>query len=109
MSEPVDIGALDDFEDGGARKVVVDGLAIAVVRIDDDLYALGDRCTHQDISLSEGDVDREERTLECWKHGSAFCLDDGEPTSLPAVRPTPTFEVKVIDGRVLLQIEGGTA
>ena len=109
VGEPVDIGALDDFEDGGARKVVVGGVAVAVVRIDDDLYAIGDRCTHQDISLSEGEVDREERTLECWKHGSAFSLVDGEPTSLPAVRATPTFEVKVIDGRVLLHVDGSAA
>jgi 3-phenylpropionate/trans-cinnamate dioxygenase ferredoxin subunit len=108
MSDAVDIGALDDFTEGAARQVVVGGLAVAIVRIDDDLYAIGDRCTHQDISLSEGEVDREERTLECWKHGSAFSLDDGEPTSLPAVRPTPTFEVKVIDGRVLLQVDGST-
>jgi 3-phenylpropionate/trans-cinnamate dioxygenase ferredoxin subunit len=75
------------------------------VRLDDDLYAIGDRCTHQDVSLSEGEVDRDERTLECWKHGSAFSLLDGEPTSLPAVRPVPTYTVTVSDGRVLLHVE----
>ena len=103
----VDIGALADFEEGKAHRVVIDGLpAVAVVRIDDDLYALGDRCTHQDISLSEGDVDREERTLECWKHGSTFDLVTGEPTALPAVKPTPVHGIKVVDGRVLLEVAG---
>jgi 3-phenylpropionate/trans-cinnamate dioxygenase ferredoxin component len=103
--EAIDIGDLDEFVDGQARRVQVDGHpAVVVVRIDDDLYALGDRCTHQDISLSEGDVDTDERTLECWKHGSAFSLETGEPTSLPAVKPTPVHQVKVVDGRVLLEL-----
>ena len=106
----VDIGALDDFAEGLPRRVELDGDihgsdAVAVVRIDDDLYAIGDRCTHQDISLSEGEVDRDERTLECWKHGSAFSLVDGEPLSLPAVRPVPTYTVTVSDGRVQLHVE----
>ena len=104
-----DIGALDDFTEGLARRVELPGHegreAVAVVRIDDDLYAIGDRCTHQDISLAEGEVDRDERTLECWKHGSQFSLTDGEPLSLPAVRPVPTYEVTVVDGRVLLHVE----
>lgn len=109
MSEPLDIGALDDFVEGVPRRIelpAADGHgAVAVIRIDDDLYAIGDRCTHQDISLSEGEVDRDERTLECWKHGSAFSLTSGEPLSLPATKPVPTYTVTVRDGRVLLQVD----
>ena len=92
----VDIGALDDFADGEARRVELDGRRgrSPSSRLDDDLYAIGDRCTHQDISLSEGEVDRDERTLECWKHGSAFSLATGEPTSLArraaGRRPSPS-------------------
>ena len=65
---------------------------------DDDLYAIGDRCTHQDISLSEGDVDCDEKLIECWKHGSAFSLETGEPESLPATKPVPVYETRVVDG-----------
>ena len=104
----VDIGALDDFIEGVAKRIELPGdrrEAVAVVRIDDDLYAIGDRCTHQDISLAEGEVDRDERTLECWKHGSAFSLVDGAPLSLPAVRPVPAYRITVEDGRVLLHVE----
>jgi 3-phenylpropionate/trans-cinnamate dioxygenase ferredoxin component len=102
---PIDIGSLDDFAEGEARRIEVDGHpAVAVIRIDDELFALGDRCTHQDISLAEGEIDREERTIECWKHGSAFSLDTGDPTALPAVKPTPVHEIKVVDGRVLLEL-----
>lgn len=95
--------ALDDIEPGSTHRVELDGTAVALVRIDDDVYAIGDRCTHQNISLSEGDVDADEMTLECWKHGSAFSLTTGEPTSLPATKPTPVYEVSVSDGDVYLE------
>lgn len=97
MSDRHLIGSVADFPSGEARRVVVDRHPIAIVRIEDDLYAIGDTCTHQRISLSEGDVDVDERTLECWKHGSTFSLVTGEPTTLPAIRPTPVFTV-VRDG-----------
>ena len=58
-------------------------------------YAIGDTCTHADISLSEGEVDADECTIECWKHGSAFSLSTGEPESLPATRPVPVYPVTV--------------
>jgi len=94
------VGALAEITEGTAHRVEVDGHVLALVRIGDDVYAIGDRCSHQDISLSEGEVLAEEHTLECWKHGSAFSLDTGEPTSLPATRPVPVYEVRVVDGQV---------
>jgi len=84
---------VDDVPEGEARRFVVEGHPIAVVRIDDDFYAIGDTCTHQNISLSEGEVHTAERELECWKHGSTFSLEDGVPASLPATRPVPVFEI----------------
>ena len=88
------IGTVADIPPGEARRFEVDGRAVAVVRIDDDFYAIGDVCTHQDISLSEGEVLAEERQIECWKHGSAFSLETGQPSSLPATRPVPVFDVR---------------
>ena len=73
------IGPLVDLPDGTARRVEVGEHALAVVRIGDDVYAIGDRCTHQDISLSEGEVSARTSEIECWKHGSAFSLETGEP------------------------------
>ena len=87
----------DDVKPGAARRFDVDGQRIAVVRIGDDWYALGDRCSHEDYSLSEGDVWEEERELECPKHGSTFSLVDGEPQTLPATKPVPVYEF-VVDG-----------
>ena len=99
------VGPLDRFPEGKAHRVEVDGHVIALVRIGDDVYAIGDRCSHQDISLSEGDVLAEDKELECWKHGSAFSLETGEPTSLPATRPVPVYDARVVDGGVEVVIE----
>jgi len=102
MGVRVDVGPVEEFPDGEARRVLVGAAPVAVVRLGDDLYAIGDTCTHANVSLAEGEIDRSERTLECWKHGSAFSLLDGQPCSLPATRPVEVFEVEVVDGRVLL-------
>ncbi len=87
--------ATDDLADGEARRFDVGGHRIALVHLSGEWYAVGDRCTHADISLSEGEVLVEECALECWKHGSSFDLRTGEPQSLPATRPVPTYNVKV--------------
>jgi 3-phenylpropionate/trans-cinnamate dioxygenase ferredoxin subunit len=88
---------VDAIEQGTAQRFDINGHRIAVVRIGDDFYAIGDTCTHADYSLAEGEIDADERTIECWKHGSQFSLETGEPLSLPATRPEPVYEV-VVDG-----------
>ena len=93
--------ALDELQPNAAKKVVVDGTAIAVVMDSaGDVHAIGDTCTHGDISLSEGFV--EDDTLECWAHGSAFQLTTGKPLTLPAYEPVPVFAVEIIDGDVYI-------
>lgn len=96
---------LDELRSGEARRFEVAGHRIAVVRIDDDVYAIGDTCSHQNISLSEGEVDVEERTLECWKHGSTFSLETGEALVLPATKPVPVYDVRVDDGQVVVVVD----
>jgi 3-phenylpropionate/trans-cinnamate dioxygenase ferredoxin subunit len=103
-STKVTLGRLDDLVDGEARRFDIDGRSLAVVRIGDDVYAIGDRCSHANISLSEGDVHVAERELECWKHGSTFSLTTGVPSSLPATRPVPVYEVTVVDGDVTVEL-----
>ena len=98
------VGPLDGFAEGKAHRVEVGGHALALVRLGDDVYVLSDRCSHQDVRLSEGEVDADERTVECWKHGSAFSLDTGEPTSLPATRPVPVYAARVVDGEVEVEL-----
>ena len=94
------VGALEDLAPGTAKRVEVAGHVVALVRIEDDVYAIGDVCSHQNISLSEGEVLCDDKAIECWKHGSAFSLETGEPESLPATSPVDVFEVRVVDGQI---------
>ncbi|HWC10625.1 MAG TPA: non-heme iron oxygenase ferredoxin subunit [Acidimicrobiales bacterium] len=86
---------VDDLAPGTARRFDVGRHRIALVRIGDDFYAVGDRCSHADFSLAEGEVWPDEVEIECWKHGSTFSLKTGEPQSLPATRPVPVYDVRV--------------
>ncbi len=96
--------ATTDLADGEARRFDVGEHRIALVHLSGDWYALGDQCSHADVSLSEGEVLIEECALECWKHGSSFDLRTGEPQSLPATRPVPTYNVKVEGDDVWVEI-----
>ena len=97
MSQIERIGKLEDLAPGTARQVIVGEHRIAVVRIEDDVYAIGDVCSHANVSLSEGEVWCDEREIECPKHSSTFSLRTGEPITLPATQPVPVFTA-TIDG-----------
>jgi 3-phenylpropionate/trans-cinnamate dioxygenase ferredoxin subunit len=101
----VKVGALEEFSEGEACRVEVEGRALVVVRQGDRFYCLEDCCSHEEYPLSEGLVDLEERTIECAKHGSTFDLSTGEPYTLPATRPVPTFRTKVEAGEVFVMVE----
>ncbi|MGN6326206.1 non-heme iron oxygenase ferredoxin subunit [Pseudolysinimonas sp.] len=90
------VAAVSELEPDTAKRVVVGGAPIALVKDSaGEIHAIGDTCTHGDISLSEGFV--EDDTLECWAHGSKFSLLSGTPLSLPAYEPVPVYVVE-IDG-----------
>ena len=101
---------LDEIESGTAKKVSVDGLAVALVRIGDDVYAIGDVCSHANVSLSDGgEVWCAEKQLECPKHGSAFSLTTGLPNTFPATQPVPVFSASVINGDVHVSAKGSAS
>ena len=100
------VGSFDDLAPGSAKQVVIGGVRIAVVRCGDDVYAINDICSHQDGSLAEGEVLCEDLELECWKHGSTFSLLDGTPQALPATKPVPVFEARVVDGQIEVVVDG---
>jgi 3-phenylpropionate/trans-cinnamate dioxygenase ferredoxin subunit len=103
--EEVRVCAVGDVAPGTARRVTIGKRAIAVVHLDDDWYAVGDICTHQKISLSEGELHPETKEIECWKHGSRFSLIDGRPHSLPATRPIPVYDIRV-EGEDVIVVVG---
>ncbi len=95
---------LDEIKPGTARRFDPDGHRIAVVRIGDQFYALGDRCSHADYSLSEGDVWEDEREIECPKHGSTFSLETGKPQTLPATKPVPVYRMRVQGDELFVEL-----
>ncbi len=96
--------AFDDLVPDTATRFELHGLGVALVRIGDDVYAIGDRCSHANFSLSEGEVDPASCTLECWKHGAVFSLHTGEPLTLPATKPAVVYTVDLRDGGVYLSV-----
>ena len=102
---PHPIAPLSALADGEAQRFDVDHHRLCVIRIGEQVYVIGDTCTHQDISLSEGEVDVDTCHIECWKHGSSFSLLTGEPDVFPATRPVPVYRAWVEDGEVFVDIE----
>ena len=97
--------ALSELEHGKARRFDVNGRAVAIVRIDDSVYAISDRCSHADVPLSDGEVYCDTKEIECVRHGSAFSLETGIPQTLPATQPVPVYVARVVDGHVELDME----
>ncbi len=95
MGDRVVLCRPEDLAAGEARRFDVGGTRIALVRVGDEFFAIGDRCSHEDYSLAEGEVWADECEIECPRHGSTFDLRSGEPCSLPATKPVPTFVVEV--------------
>ncbi|MFM1784118.1 MAG: hypothetical protein RLZZ579_395 [Actinomycetota bacterium] len=98
------ICALEDIKPGKAIRVRLGDNAIAIIRTPSgQVKALDDKCSHGEISLSEGFVDNE--TIECWAHGAKFDLNTGKPLSLPAYEPVATYEVLIENDEIFLEID----
>lgn len=96
---------VSEVPEGEARRYVVEGREIAVANLGPEgLRAVGDLCSHAEAHLHEGEVDMEDRTIECPRHGSVFDLDSGRPRSLPATLPVPSYNVKIENDEVLIEV-----
>ncbi|MFY8239288.1 MAG: Rieske 2Fe-2S domain-containing protein [Ilumatobacteraceae bacterium] len=102
------VAKFDELESGVATRVMVDGTAVAVVRIEDEVFAIADRCSHADISLSLGTVWCETKQIECIKHGSAFSLVTGNPDTFPATQPVAVYDASVVNGEVVVVAKEAT-
>ena len=99
----VQIAPVDQIPNEAGLRLELEGHRIALFRVGDSFYALGDRCSHAEASLAEGEVFDDE--VECPRHGAAFGLADGEARTLPATSPVLTYSVDVADGVVYLTID----
>jgi 3-phenylpropionate/trans-cinnamate dioxygenase ferredoxin subunit len=97
VSETVTLCRTEELAPGEARRFDVAGRRIALVRVGDEFHAVDDECSHEDYSLSEGEVWADECEIECPRHGSTFDLLTGEPCSLPATQPIAVYKV-VVEG-----------
>ena len=101
----------EDVPEGELVHVDVPGSewGLVLCRVGGRVLALEDRCTHEDVPLSEGDLildGRDKCLIECPLHGSAFDIATGHPDVMPATIPAPTFAVDEVDGQILLTSEG---
>ena len=87
--------------EGKPLRIEKDGEAICVARIGDEVFAIGDTCSHSDASLAEGDIT--DYKIECWLHGAEFDLRSGEALTPPAVMPVKKYSVRVDGDSVTIE------
>jgi 3-phenylpropionate/trans-cinnamate dioxygenase ferredoxin subunit len=101
----VEVCPVNELAPGEMRLVEWDDLEIGVFNCDGTLYAIEDRCSHDDGPLAEGEFDEGACTVECPRHGSLFDLKTGKPLTLPAYVPVDTFPVIIEDETIKLEVE----
>jgi 3-phenylpropionate/trans-cinnamate dioxygenase ferredoxin component len=101
----VDICPVEELPPGAKRVVMWEDLEIGIVNCNGEVLAIEDRCSHDDGDLMEGDVDEENCTVECPRHGSEFDLRTGKPLNLPAYVPIETYPVTVVDGVIKVEVD----
>ena len=105
MSQIIEVCSVTDLPPGAIRVVEWEDLEIGVFNCGGTLYAIVDRCTHDDGTLADGELDQEACTIECPRHGSLFDLKTGKPKTLPAYVPVDTFPVIIDEEKIKLEVE----
>lgn len=103
MSEFRTVARLEEVPEGALHAVELDGVKIVLANQDGEVFALIDRCSHEDFELSEGEL--ENGQVVCLLHGARFDLKTGAARSLPAVRPVQTFQSRVENGEVQVKLD----
>jgi 3-phenylpropionate/trans-cinnamate dioxygenase ferredoxin component len=103
--QQIDVCAASELPSGEMKLVdAPDGAKIGVFNCAGTLYAIEDRCSHDDGPLAEGPFDADACTVECPRHGSLFDLTSGRPKTLPAYQPVTTYPVTIEDDTVKLEV-----
>ena len=96
---------IEELPEGSGRSSRSTGSRSASSTAAASCFAIEDRCSHDDGPLAEGEFDPAACTVECPRHGSLFDLRSGRPKTLPAFAPVETFEVRVEDGQIKLEVD----
>jgi 3-phenylpropionate/trans-cinnamate dioxygenase ferredoxin subunit len=102
LSEFTTVASLDDIPESGLKTVQLDSINLVLVKRDGRVYALEDRCSHEEFPLSAGEVTGDQIT--CVLHGARFDLASGAPKALPAVLPVRTFECRIQGDEVQVRL-----
>ena len=105
MPDLIEICAVEELPPGGMRLLYHGDFEIGVFNCAGTVLAIEDRCSHDDGTLVEGELDQDTCTIECPRHGSRFDLRTGRPLTLPAYQPVDTFPVSVEDGIIRVEID----
>lgn len=101
MAEWIKVSTLEDCPPGSLRSVMVGFDPVVLANVDGTVYAAMDRCSHEDLPLSDGEM--EGPNLVCQYHGARFDIATGAPRGLPAVKPVKTFPVEIRDDGIYIQ------
>ncbi len=105
MPQVIEVCRVEELAPGEMRLVEWEDLEIGVFNCGGNLYAIEDRCSHDDGPLAEGEFDPDSCTVECPRHGSVFDLKTGKPMTLPAYVPVDTYAVIVEDEKIKLEVD----
>jgi len=100
----IDICPLSELPPGAKTTVEWEDLEIGIFNCDGEILAVEDRCSHDDGTLVEGELNETDCTVECPRHGAIFDLRTGTPKTLPAYTPIQTFPISVEDGIIRLEV-----
>ena len=98
----VPVANVKDIPDPGKLLVELDDALIALFHVGGEFFALDDVCTHDGGPLAEGTL--EDHTIACPRHGAKFCLRTGAALTMPATKPTKSYQVKVDGDAVLVEV-----
>jgi 3-phenylpropionate/trans-cinnamate dioxygenase ferredoxin subunit len=102
----VRVASLAEIADGQVLGVHAGSRPVCLVRIEDEIYAFADNCSHRDFPLSNGELDPSDCSITCEWHGARFDIRTGQALSLPATRPIPVFPCKVENGEIFVDTAG---
>ena len=102
MTEFIKVATVDEVPVGSSKLVEVDSVGVALFNLEGTIYALEDRCTHDDGPLVDGSITNGCEVM-CPRHGAKFDIRTGEALSFPAFEATNTYAVRIEGSDVLIE------